>query len=404
MGLTKGMVVECVAPPSYYSHWVGRLFRVATDEKAGLITLTSGTALDLYSWRFKSVSEDRLVAQGDRVVPRVPGTRPHLGVVEYATKEEFALVGVSGTMKQGTYRVAPDFKTGDKVVLVDDLGLGENTRLRLGETYFVNRCEDDLVELVGRLGVKYRAFRFDYASKAAEYEEVLAPIRFLRAMEKMAMAREKPFARPKPNVVSETGAPIPFFEAPILINGEAVKVADTGPYKPDPRVADFVDDYKPDPQTAASVFDQKQKALGDDTKDTNPKDAAASNRLDMSLFPATAIAYGALAMTEGHFKYGGYNWREAGVLASVYYSALMRHIMKWFNGEESDPKTGVPHLANALACIAILIDAHECGMLKDDRPPRAPMAEMLAQMESDVANLRQMYPNGPGRKTEWGMK
>jgi len=37
-------------------------------------------------------------------------------------------------------------------------------------------------------------------------------------------------------------------------------------------------------------------------------------------------------------------------------------------GEDIDPKSGLPHLAHALACIAIIIDAKTAGKLIDDRP------------------------------------
>jgi len=134
----------------------------------------------------------------------------------------------------------------------------------------------------------------------------------------------------------------------------------------------------------------------------NPKDRAATSRLDLSLFPATARAYGALALTEGDCKYGGYNWRDASACASVYYSAASRHLEKWYNGEECDDKTGVPHLASALASIAVLIDASECGKLTDDRPPVAPVQEMLARMEYLVARLHTLFPEGPVRHTEAG--
>ena len=36
-------------------------------------------------------------------------------------------------------------------------------------------------------------------------------------------------------------------------------------------------------------------------------------------------------------------------------------------GVDTDEDSGLPHLAHALACIVILIDATEAGMLKDDR-------------------------------------
>lgn len=132
-------------------------------------------------------------------------------------------------------------------------------------------------------------------------------------------------------------------------------------------------------------------------KPSNPKDRAATNRLDLTLFPDTAVAYGALAFTEGDCKYGGYNWRSAGVDASVYVAACRRHISKWYNGEEVDPDTLVPHLANALACIAVIIDAQYCNKLNDNRPPKAEVAALLNGFENIVSHLHKKYPNGVKR-------
>lgn len=139
-----------------------------------------------------------------------------------------------------------------------------------------------------------------------------------------------------------------------------------------------------------------------DKKSTNPKDAAATTRLDVSVWPETASAYGALAMTEGDYKYGAYNYRIAGVAASVYVSALRRHMAKWYNGEWNDPKTGVPHLANAIACLGVLIDAYEAGKLIDDRPPKVDIGKMFAEMEQRVKKLQEVFPpnQGPGRYTQ----
>jgi hypothetical protein len=133
---------------------------------------------------------------------------------------------------------------------------------------------------------------------------------------------------------------------------------------------------------------------------TNPKDRAASTKLDLSLFPQTAIIYGALAMVEGDAKYGGFNWRLAGVKASVYVAAAQRHLFKWFNGQQSDEKTNVPHLASALACLAILVDAVECGKLDDDRPPDCDVAAILDDFEQVVKHIHDLYPDGPPRVTE----
>lgn len=140
--------------------------------------------------------------------------------------------------------------------------------------------------------------------------------------------------------------------------------------------------------------------MDNDFKSSNPKDIAATYRVDVSLFPDTAIAYGALGMTEGHFKYGAFNYRVKGVAVSTYNAALRRHIMKYYNGEWEDEKTGVPHLASILSCAAILVDGHELGILIDDRPPRADVSGLLDKFMKKVKHLFTIFPNSPGRYTE----
>ena len=141
---------------------------------------------------------------------------------------------------------------------------------------------------------------------------------------------------------------------------------------------------------------------------TNPKDnAAGGTRVDLSLWPSTATVYGALALTEGDLKYGGYNWRVADIRASVYIAALERHMTKWANGEWTDKKTKVPHLASCLACIALMIDATEAGRLIDDRPPAImDISELFDWAESITLHLHKVYPpeNSPGRFTEEGKR
>lgn len=129
-----------------------------------------------------------------------------------------------------------------------------------------------------------------------------------------------------------------------------------------------------------------------DTKDTNPKDAIGSTKIDLGLVPDTLLVYAALGFTEGALKYGRYNWRIAGVRASIYRAALQRHLVKWWNGEEADPVTGVPHLASALCCIGILIDSSQVGNLNDDRPPSiAGIGQWVDEIEKDVAHLKQLH-------------
>lgn len=127
------------------------------------------------------------------------------------------------------------------------------------------------------------------------------------------------------------------------------------------------------------------------SKPTNPKDALAVSKLPLHLVPDTIEAYAALAFAEGASKYGAYNWRVAGVLASVYHSAMKRHLACWHNGEEADPVTGVPHLASVIACAGILLDAQLCGKLIDDRPPAAPVGERIRAAEAEVAKVLALF-------------
>lgn len=126
-------------------------------------------------------------------------------------------------------------------------------------------------------------------------------------------------------------------------------------------------------------------------KATNPKDAIGSSKLSYHLVPDTAKTYMALAFTEGALKYGSSNWRVAGVRASIYKSALERHLAKYWNGEWADPKTGVPHLASVMACAAIILDANFAGKLTDDRPPKVDMAALIDGLEPVIKNLQEMF-------------
>ena len=115
------------------------------------------------------------------------------------------------------------------------------------------------------------------------------------------------------------------------------------------------------------MFDPSVQGKEVSTKDTNPKDAIGSSKLPLHLWPTTATAMGSIGLLEGMLKYGRMNWRNAGVRASIYVDACKRHLDAWFEGEDVAPDSGVPHLANALACLAIIVDAQAAGKLNDDR-------------------------------------
>lgn len=126
------------------------------------------------------------------------------------------------------------------------------------------------------------------------------------------------------------------------------------------------------------------------SKETNPKDAIGVTKLALSLVPQTAVAMASVAHLNGALKYGRFNWRVSGVRASIYLDALRRHVAKWEDGEEEDEE-GVPHLASALACLNILVDARACGKLNDDRPPRGGVSKLFEALTPKVGELAQLH-------------
>lgn len=152
----------------------------------------------------------------------------------------------------------------------------------------------------------------------------------------------------------------------------------------------------PDPNRVDMPMDQTglftRHPLVDRRKDTNPKDAAGSARIDPTLVSPFAVAECALAMEEGATKYGRYNYTVVGVKSRVYIAAAMRHLWKYLLGETRDTKTGVHHLGSVMACAAILIDAEVRSKLVDDRPPSHKEASSwLDGLEARVKKVREVF-------------
>ncbi len=126
-------------------------------------------------------------------------------------------------------------------------------------------------------------------------------------------------------------------------------------------------------------------------KDTNPKDAIADTRVPLFLLSMVAKAQWALAQFAGMCKYGAWNWRVTGVRASVYLSAIERHLEAYKGGETFDPVDGTDHRGNIMACCAILMDAQAAGVLVDDRPPRIAFRPTVAAVEAQMAVLKEKY-------------
>lgn len=107
-------------------------------------------------------------------------------------------------------------------------------------------------------------------------------------------------------------------------------------------------------------------------KSTNPKDAVGTKKAPISTISAPVILEVGLAMLEGARKYGRHNYRPAGVRGSVYYDAVFRHLASWWEGEDTDPDSGLSHITKAIAGLVVLRDSMIQENWVDDRPPVSP--------------------------------
>lgn len=111
----------------------------------------------------------------------------------------------------------------------------------------------------------------------------------------------------------------------------------------------------------------------------NPKNLAARKRVKMAYLPAAGVIHGAHACMFGADKYGPYNWRDQPIALMEYASAAKRHIDAWVDGENLAPGEA-HHLGHAIAGLAIMLDAIECGSAIDDRPRRGPAAVLQRRL------------------------
>lgn len=113
--------------------------------------------------------------------------------------------------------------------------------------------------------------------------------------------------------------------------------------------------------------------------DNNPKTAMGALKLPLDLVPPSATHFLAMAMADGAKKYGPYNWREHAISTSVYIGAAKRHIDAFWDGETNAEDSKVHHIAHAMACLAIMLDAMSIGMLQDNRPTPGAAAALQKQ-------------------------
>jgi hypothetical protein len=138
-----------------------------------------------------------------------------------------------------------------------------------------------------------------------------------------------------------------------------------------------------------------------EVKDTNPKDAVGTGKVPFSTIPSEVIAELGLVMLEGARKYGRHNYRAVGVRASVYFDAAIRHLTRWWEGEDLDPDSGMPHLIHAMACCTVIRDSQVFGNWTDDRPPKLPDG-WLTDLNERAKAIVEKYPEPVEPYTQQG--
>lgn len=94
-------------------------------------------------------------------------------------------------------------------------------------------------------------------------------------------------------------------------------------------------------------------------------------KLPFDLIPPEAETAIATVLRFGAIKYGPRNW-EKGLSWAQTYGALRRHLSAWYQREEDDAESGLPHLWHALTNLAFLATFHCRDAGTDDRPLRYP--------------------------------
>lgn len=100
-----------------------------------------------------------------------------------------------------------------------------------------------------------------------------------------------------------------------------------------------------------------------------------AGKLPVGLVPVSLIRGVAAVLAVGARKYAPRNW-ERGMEYSVVYASLLRHLLAWQDGEDTDSESGRSHMEHVATNAAFLIEYQRrvaAGTLPgslDDRPHR----------------------------------
>lgn len=113
-----------------------------------------------------------------------------------------------------------------------------------------------------------------------------------------------------------------------------------------------------------------QRKMSGETRVTDPDTGGEKGQKaeQYSLLPVEALAQVARVYAYGAEKYSRNNWR-LGYEWHLSYDAMQRHLNAFWGGEDTDPESGLPHLAHAvfhaLTLLTFLSDPKYAP--KDDR-------------------------------------
>jgi hypothetical protein len=135
----------------------------------------------------------------------------------------------------------------------------------------------------------------------------------------------------------------------------------------DAAVQNALEKEKPDPM-AGNVPEFHGDEVGDSFGDTAGFKFDAG-KLRYDLIPMEAMKALATILTMGAKKYADRNW-EGGMSWQRVYASLMRHLVAYESGEDTDPESGELHMAHALCNVVFLVTYQMRPSLADfdDRP------------------------------------
>jgi len=90
-------------------------------------------------------------------------------------------------------------------------------------------------------------------------------------------------------------------------------------------------------------------------------------KVPLELIPLSTLEGAAFVMAHGAKKYKRWNWMK-GMDWLVPYGCLLRHMAAWYDGEDDDEESGLPHLDHAMCNLIMLIHYAKNYPEGDDRP------------------------------------